>query len=65
VVAITPASDIAGATNPATGNPTPAPWGMTTNIVVSLYVYSSSSTPVTVAATSVISAAVYLMRMQP
>jgi hypothetical protein len=64
VVALTPASDIMGATNPATGNPTPAPWGSTTNTVVSLYVYSFSSIPVSVAASSVISAAVYLMRMR-
>lgn len=65
VVAVTPASEIAGATNPATGTTTPAPWGIFTNTVVSMYIRSSSSTPVSVAASSVISAAVYLMRMQP
>lgn len=56
IVSITPASATTGAS-------APAHWAGTTNIVVSLWVYSSSSTPVTVGSASVISAAVFLTRM--
>lgn len=56
IVAVTPASDTTGAS-------APAHWAGSTNIVVSLWAYSSSSTPVTVGSASVISAAVFLTRM--
>ena len=56
IVSITPASS-AGASNPA-------PFSVATNIVVSLWVYSTTNTPVSVSSSSLISAVVYLMRMQ-
>jgi hypothetical protein len=57
IVAVTPASATVGASNPL-------PFGVSTNIVVSLWAYSTTLTPITVGSSSVISAAVYLMRMQ-
>lgn len=57
IVSVTPASNTAGASNPA-------PFGVSTNIVVSLWVYSTTATPVAVSSSSLISAVVYLMRMQ-
>lgn len=56
IVAITPASDTTGAS-------APAHWPGSTNIVVSLWAYSTSSTPITVGSASVISAVVFLSRM--
>lgn len=55
MVTVTPAS--------AAGGSNPTPFASNTNIVVSLWVYSSSTTPVTVGASSLLSAAVFLMRM--
>lgn len=57
VVAVSPSADALGASNPA-------PWGVNTNIVVDLYVYSTTTTPVVVGSASLLSAVVYLMRMQ-
>ena len=49
---------------PTLGAASPEPWAVNTNIVASLYVYSSSSVPVQVGSSSLLSAAVYLMRMK-
>lgn len=55
IVAVTPASAVSGAN--------PSPWSVSTNIVASMWIYSSSAVPVTVASSSVLSASVFLARM--
>jgi hypothetical protein len=55
IVAVTPASDLTGTA--------PTLWQANTNIVASMWVYSTTATPVTVSSSSVLSAAVYLLRM--
>jgi hypothetical protein len=57
IVSVTPAAAMTGVSNPA-------PLSVSTNIVVSLWVYSTTTTPVSVSSSSLISAVVYLMRMQ-
>lgn len=57
IVAVTPVW-------PTLGAASPEPWDVNTNIVASLYVYSSSAVSVQVGSASVLSAAVYLMRMK-
>ena len=47
---------------PASLSSNPAPWDVNTDIVVSMYVYSTSSTPVLVGSSSILSAGVFLMR---
>jgi hypothetical protein len=57
VITVVPASSSLGAS-------VPTPWpGTSTDITVGLWVYSSSSVPVTITNTSVLSASVFLIRM--
>lgn len=56
IVAVTPASATTGASNPT-------PWLGTTNIVASLWAYSSSETSITIGASAVLSGAIFLTRM--
>jgi len=56
IVAVTPASETLGAANPS-------PWPLGTAITVTLHVSSATSVPVSVGSASVLSGAVYLVKM--
>lgn len=55
IVCVTPASDTTNAQSPSS-------WPGNTNIIVSLWAYSSSSVPITISSSAVLSAVVFLLR---